>query len=207
MKKSWFHSILWFSFITGFIGLLLVLPAQPYVLAQVPGTGGTATPGGSTSFITNIFEGEPAINVRTGPSTIFYPTPCGQLAFGATAPALGSSPAHEWIEIQYKDCPNGVGWVYAPNVSLSPGYLPIVEPPPTATPVTTATIDPTLAAAFNVQPTVTRLPTFTPAPPLIIPTFTDQNQIVPAGFPIGGAIFVFALIGVIVLMVSFFSRR
>jgi hypothetical protein len=84
--------------------------------------------------------------------------------------------------------------------------LPIVEPPPTATPLATATIDPTLAAAFNIQPTVTRLPTFTPAPPLIVPTFAYPAA-APVGFPIGGTIFVIALVGVFVLIVSFFGRR
>src|ERR1700690_1185408 len=193
MNKSRFHFYLWTCCITGFLGLFLIRPGQTYVYAQTPVTG-TATPGGPTPFITNVFEGEPAINVRTGPSTIIYPDPCGSLPYGATAPALGSSPGPEWILIAYSACPNGVGWIYAPNVDLSPGYLPIVEPPPTATPLTTATIDPTLAAAFNIQPTVTRLPTFTPAPPLVIPTFADQSA--SAGFPLGGTIFAIAVLGV-----------
>ena len=204
MNKSRFHFFLWISCFTSFLGLLLTFPAKTNVYAQAPMTA-TATLGGPTPFITNIFEGEPAINVRTGPSTIIYPDPCGSLPYGATAPALGSSPAHEWILIAYSACPNGVGWIYAPNVDLSPGYLPIVEPPPTATPLATATIDPTLAAAFNIQPTVTRLPTFTPAPPLVIPTFTYETQ--QGNFPIGGAIFAIAVLGVIVLVVSLFIRR
>ena len=204
MNKSRFHFFLWISCFTSFLGMLLTFPAKTNVYAQAPMTA-TATPGGPTPFITNIFEGEPAINVRTGPSTIIYPDPCGSLPYGATAPALGSSPAHEWILIAYSACPNGVGWIYAPNVDLSPGYLPIVEPPPTATPLATATIDPTLAAAFNIQPTVTRLPTFTPAPPLVIPTFTYETP--QANFPIGGAIFAIAVLGVIVLVVSLFIRR
>jgi hypothetical protein len=204
MNKSRFHFFLWISCLTGFLGLFLAEPANTNVYAQAPVTG-TATPGGPTPFITNIFEGEPAINVRTGPSTIIYPEPCGSLPYGATAPALGSSPAHEWILIAYNACPKGVGWIYAPNVDLSPGYLPIVEPPPTATPIATATIDPTLAAAFNIQPTVTRLPTFTPASPLVIPTFTYETP--QANFPIGGAIFAIAVLGIIVLVVSLFIRR
>jgi hypothetical protein len=204
MNKTWFHIAFWVCCVFGSLLILLTESSQTFVYAQAPGTG-TATPGGPTPFVRNVFEGEPAINVRTGPSTIFYPDPCGLLAFGATAPALASSPAHEWIQIGYPDCPNGVGWIYAPNVDLSPGYLPIVEPPPTATPLATATIDPTLAAAFSIQPTVTRLPTFTPAPPLTIPTFTYQTE--PVGFPIGGTIFAIVLVGVVVLMISFFSRR
>ena len=204
MNKSWFQSILWVCFISGFLGLLFSESARTNVYAQTVVTN-TATPGGPTPFITNIFEGEPAINVRNGPSTIIYPNPCGSLPFGATAPALGSSPAHEWILISYKGCPNGEGWIYAANVDLSPGYLPIVEPPPTATPIATSTIDPTLAAAFNIEPTVTRLPTFTPAPPLIIPTFT--NEATSVGFPFGEAIVSLVVLGIIVLLVSLFIRR
>lgn len=204
MNKTWFHIAFWACCIVGFLVMFLTESAQTFVYAQAPVTG-TATPGGPTPFVKNVFEGEPAINVRTGPSTIFYPDPCGLLPFGATAPALASSPAHEWIQIGYPDCPHGVGWIYAPNVDLSPGYLPIVEPPPTATPLATATIDPTLAAAFNIQPTETRLSTFTPAPPLTMPTFTYQTA--PVGFPIGGTIFAIALVGVVVLLISFFSRR
>ncbi len=204
MNKFRFHFFLCIGCFIGFLGLFLVFPAKISVYAQSPVTG-TATPGGPKPFITNIFEGEPAINVRTGPSTIIYPDPCGTLPYGATAPALGSSPAHEWILIAYSACPNGVGWIYAPNVELSPGYLPIVEPPPTATPLATATIDPTLAAAFNIQPTVTRLPTFTPAPPLVIPTFTDGTP--QENFPIGEAIIAIAVLGIIVLVLSLFIRR
>ncbi len=204
MKSFWFHFFLWIGCIAGFLGLFLAGPAQTRVDAQAPVTA-TSTPGGPTPYITNVFEGEPAINVRSGPSTIIYPDPCGSLPYGATAPALGSSPAHEWILIAYNGCPNGEGWIYAPNVDLSPGYLPIVEPPPTATPLATATIDPTLAAAFNVQPTITRLPTFTPAPPLVVPTFATETPQV--NFPIGGAIFAIAVLGVIVLVISLFIRR
>ena len=201
-----FHILFWIFCILGFIVLFSREPASSLVYAQDAATD-SATPGGPTPYITNIFEGEPAINVRTGPSTIFYPDPCGSLPYGATAPAVGSSPAHEWILIIYKDCPNGQGWIYAPNVQLSPGYLPVVEPPPTATPLATATIDPTLAAAFTILPTVTRLPTFTSAPPLVIPTFAQSEQTSQAVFPIGGIIFGIAIIGFIAFLVSFLGRR
>lgn len=164
----------------------------------------TATPGlnGPSAFITQTYT--EAINVRTGPSTVDYPT-IGQLPVGATAPALATSPHHEWIEISFPSGPGGVGWVYAANVTLT-GTLQIVEPPPTATPPATATIDPTLAAAFGVQPTITRLPTFTPAPLLAIPTYSDPIE--PAtGFPIGGAILIISLLALVVFLVSFLGRR
>lgn len=204
MNKLKFH-FLWMCFLVVFLGILFIKPAEASRSAQGSATD-TPTPGGPTPFIKNVFEGEPAINIRTGPSTIFYPNPCGLLAFGATAPALGSSPAHEWIEIEFKDCPNGVGWIYAPNVELSPGYLPIIEPPPTATPLVTVTIDPTLAAAFDIQPTVTRLPTFTPAPQLVLPTYAAPVE-PPTNFPMGAVILAITLVGVVVLLVSSFGRR
>ena len=164
----------------------------------------TETPpaNGVSAYITQTYT--EAINVRTGPSTVDYPT-IGRLPVGATAPALATSPHHEWIEISFPAGPGGVGWIYAANVTLT-GTLQVVEPPPTQTPVATATIDPTLAAAFNIQPTATRLPTFTPAPPLAIPTYHDPVR-PETGFPIGGAILLIALVGIFVLMVSFFVRH
>jgi len=98
-----------------------------------------------------------------------------------------------------------VGWVYAANVTLT-GALHIVESPPTLTPLATATFDPTLLAAFQSEPTATRLPTFTPPPPLVRPTFTEAVR--PRGdFPTGAVILVAALLGGLVLAVSFVSRR
>jgi hypothetical protein len=182
------------------------MPRQPDLIQKsgYAQDAATATPvlNGTTAFITQTYT--EAINVRTGPSTVDYPT-IGQLPVGATAPALATSPHHEWIEISFPGGPGGVGWVYAANVTLT-GTLQIVEPPPTVTPPATATIDPTLAAAFSIQPTVTRLPTFTPAPPIVIPTYPDPVE--PAtGFPIGGAILIISLVGLLVFLVSFLSRR
>jgi hypothetical protein len=88
---------------------------------------------------------------------------------GQTAPALGRSPGGDWIEIYFPGVPGDVGWIYAPLVSLTPGFLPIIEPPPTPTPKTTATLDPTLVAAYTTPIIPTRLPTFTAPPPLQVP--------------------------------------
>jgi uncharacterized protein YraI len=165
----------------------------------------TPEPGAGQAFITNTFTGEPAINVRTGPSTIVYPVPCGSMPLGAEAPALGASPGHDWVEIAFPSCPGGVGWVYAANITLS-GSLNVVEPPPTPTPLATATIDPTLQAAFEAEPTETRLPTFTPPPPLSVPTFT-QSDSQRAALPFGTAILLVALVGGLGLAASFLGRR
>jgi hypothetical protein len=167
----------------------------------------TATPGllAGSAYITNTFEGEPAINVRVGPSTIIYPVPCGSLAYGASAAALGTTPAHEWVQIEHPTCPGGVGWVYAANVTVT-GALREVEPPFTPTPLATATFDPTLVAAFQAEPTVTRLPTFTPPAPLSVPTFAALPP-PRRGVPAGAAILAVALVGGLVLAVSFLGRR
>ncbi len=203
MHKFWFHLTLWTGIAASSLAALLIAtPVRP-AAAQVQATD---TPGGdgSSPYITNTFEGEPAINVRTGPSTIIYPDPCGSLPYGGTAPALGTSPAHEWIQISFSTCPGGVGWVYAANVQLT-GMLHVVELPPTPAPLTTSTIDPTLAAAFSAVPTETRLPTFTPPPPLVLPQYSQSGT--GGGFPFGLTISVIVVLGAAVLGVSFFTRH
>lgn len=145
------------------------------------------------------------MNVRGGPGTSY--DILGQISPGTVLPALGISPGREWIQVAYPNGPGGIGWVYASYVSISGGELRIVEPPPTQTPLVTATFDPTLAAAFNIQPTQTRMPTFTPPPALTIPQFTES---VPANSPkIPSGLFVASLgiIGLIGLLVSFVFRK
>lgn len=146
------------------------------------------------------------INVRSGPSTVFYPI-IGQLFPGDIVPALGISPGREWIEISYPSGVGGVGWVYASFVSLSGGELRILEPPPTPTPLITATIDPTLAAAFNIQPTQTRIPTFTPPPPLDVPQFTEISTSNSSGAAFGIFIIMLIIIGGAGLVFSYVLRN
>jgi hypothetical protein len=57
------------------------------------------------------------------------------------------------------------------------GELSIVIPPATPTPLVTPTIDPTLAAQFIIEPLPTLLPTFTPPPPLAIPTYEIEDAV------------------------------
>ena len=146
------------------------------------------------------------INVRTGPSTL-YPA-VGVLLVGQTAPALGRSPGGEWIQIVYPGVAGGIGWVFTVLVVVSPGELPIVEPPPTVTPQHTATIDPTLAAQFIVTQQPTRLPTFTEPAPLVIPTYVDErpNQL-PGGIPMGMVIVVLGITGILLTLFSFIRVR
>jgi hypothetical protein len=149
-----------------------------------------------------------AINVRTGPNSVDYQVIC-KLPVGGKATAVGRSIASEWIQIVYPDTPRGTAWVYAANVDLSPpGFLlPIVEPPPTPSPLVTATLNPTFVAAFQISPTSTHLPTFTPPASLVFPTYTN-----PASQSSGRAIttwvfVVLGLLGIVGLAITFFQRH
>jgi len=169
------------------------------VLAQEP------TPGASDAFITVTYSEQ--INVRNGPSTVLYEI-IGNMRPGETAQALGVSPGRDWVQIVFPSAPDGVGWVHTSLISVSAGNLQIVEPPPTVTPRITSTIDPTLAAAYVFEPTVTRMPTFTPPPPLEIPHFTAM----PAkntrnGLPIGAFVLGSGILGVLGYFVSLLRRR
>lgn len=188
------------------LALLAVIPSPSPAIAQQP-TGSLATVTGTATGPVIVVTYEEQINVRSGPSSRFYPT-IGIMYPGQEAPALGRSPGETWIMIYYPGVPGNVGWVYAPLVTFKEiGFLPIVEPPPTPTPQTTPTIDPTLAAAFIIPSTPTRLLTFTPAPELVIPSFMDASQTSSAGrIPMGLVIFGLALIGVIGALISYFRR-
>lgn len=144
------------------------------------------------------------VNVRLGPCVECQLV--GVLIAGQQAPALGRTPGGDWIQIAYPGVPGNVAWVYAPLVQiidLGAGALPIVEPPATPTPRVTATIDPTLAAQFNlVEGLPTRLPTFTPANPVLLPTFEDGRESAAGGFPPILAIAALIVIGGAGLMVS-----
>lgn len=192
MKPFWFKALLGTMTLIGLAAGVLLSPrqAEAYQDASTP-----------TGIFVTVTYTDP-INVRSGPSTTLYPI-VAQLNPGDVVPALGISPGREWIQITY---PGGTGWVYASFVSISGGELRIVEPPPTPTPLVTSTIDPTLAAEFNVQPTVTRLPTFTPPPPLetieMAPHTTSPRTVAPGLF-----IIVLGLLGGAGLVVSFLLRK
>jgi len=189
--------------------LLLFYAQQPgKVSAQQP-TGSVPTVTGTPigAFITVTYPEQ--INVRSGPNSYRYPA-IGVLLPGETAPARGRSPGGDWIQIAYPGVPGNVGWVYAPLVSLGPpnAFLDIVEPPPTPTPLTTPTIDPTLAAQFLPQLTATRLPTFTAPPPLAVPTFAPESGASAAtGLPMGLVIVILALVGAFGTLISFLGGR
>lgn len=149
---------------------------------QQPPTGTIATVTGTPTGPVIVVPDQ--VNVRTGPSTEYELI--GVLIAGQTAPAIGRTAGGDWIQVAYAGVPNNIAWVYSPFVVLDPpgAFLPIVEPPATATPRVTPTIDPTLAAQFNLSNiTATRLPTFTAAPPIVQPTIAPPELDASIGIP------------------------
>jgi len=192
----------WFKFIEAIFMVSAVGMAMLFVPDQVRAYEEAQQ---SEIYATVIYSEQ--INIRGGPSTVYYPI-VGTANPGDILPALGVSPGREWVQISYPSAPGGVGWVYATFVSISGGELRIVEPPPTPTPLATATVNPTFAAAFIFQPTSTRLPTFTPPPPLVIPQYTDTVVTKSSGIASGLIVIGLLLIGAIGYLISFvLSRR
>lgn len=196
--------------ITAIGAVLLVLLLSPGLAAaedprqqptgEIPTV--TSTPSGP---IVTVNSDNAQINVRSGPN-VFYPE-VGVLVAGQTAVAVGRTPEGLWIQIVYPGVPEGVAWIYAGLVTLGPGNLPVVEPPPTPTPRTTPTVDPTLAAQFNIESTPTRLPTFTPPPPLSIPEFSDTSGgVIPTRLPVGFLIASLFVIGLFGFVISLLRR-
>ena len=192
MQRIWFKTFLGVWLVAG-LSVGMFFPVKQVEAYQDPSV-----------FITVTYS-DP-INVRGGPSTVYYPI-VGQLFPGDTAPALGTSPGREWVQISYPSAPGGVGWVYAIYVTVTGGELLVVEAPSTPTPEITSTIDPTLAAAFDFQPTATRLPTFTPPPPLTVPQFTEVSTPRRDGLATGIYVVSLVFLGMIGLIVSVVLRK
>ncbi|MFZ5820218.1 MAG: SH3 domain-containing protein [Chloroflexota bacterium] len=198
MKRNWFKLPFWASLLMGIVTAFSVFRGT-LVLAQ------QLTPAPTDVFITVTYSEQ--INVRSGPSTILYDI-IGNMQPGETASALGVSPGRDWVKIAFPAGPGGTGWVHTSLISISSGNLQVLEPPPTSTPLITPTIDPTLMAAFNLQPTSTRLPTFTPPPPLVIPSFTEtpeKNQA--PNYPMGAIALALGIPGLAGFLLSSFFRR
>ena len=183
------------------------VPGESAPLAQQP-TGEmptvTSTPRGPYLVVNPLTATDIQINVRAGPSSITERV--GVLLIQQEANATGRY--GDWIQIEYPGAPGGRGWVYAPLVTLFGGNLPIVEPPPTATPNMTHTVDPTLAAQFLITPDATRLPTFTEPAPLEIPTYSAElGNTVTAGVPMGLVIVGLGSLGVFLAVIAVISGR
>lgn len=190
---------------------LLFLPQEVYALPEyqiptgsIPTVTGTAQ-GAMVTVRTDM--GETFLNVRSGPGGMY--DKIGVLLAGQSVPALGISPKGEYYLVSYPGVPSGQGWVRASYVILSGGdNLPIVEAPATATPVVTATFDPTLAAQFIVTLEPTRMPTFTEPALLQIPTYTGSSSgTASSGVPMGLVVLILLVAGLLVGVFSMLQER
>ena len=177
------------------------------VIAQQP-TGSiptvTGTPKGVTAKIKPGSTSD-SVNVRTGPS-VLYPE-VGIILTGSEVSVIGKSAGGDWLVIQYPGVAGGIGWVFANMFQVSPGEIPIVESPPSPVPITTVTLDQTMAAQFITTPEATRLPTFTAPPPLVIPTYEVSTGQVLGGLPIGMIIIILAVLSGLVGLFTYFQSR
>ena len=186
------------------IALLFTIPAKagnPPLVPAEPVATITSPPIGAYIIVNSDMD---LINVRSRPDPLS--AKIGVLLSGQQVPADGKYSV--WILIEYPGVQGGVGWVYAPYVTIYGGELPVVEPPPTPTVLYTATIDATLAAQFIVTPEPSRLPTFTLPPAIIIPTYPADVILHGAGsIPVGLIIVGLAALGVFLGFISFVRGR
>jgi hypothetical protein len=200
------HFLIFLLLVFFSLGISFYVPANGNVIAQQP-TGSvptvTGTPAGMIVRVNFDIE---TVNVYSGPSSYLYPS-VGVLLKGQEVPALGISADNNWIQVYYPGVPDSIAWVYGPYVTIiKTGRLPEIPAPDTPTPVSTPTIDPTLAAAFIDPVTPTRLPTFTPPPDFIVPTFLPNldsaNRV-----PVGLFIIILGFIGAFGTLISFLRGR
>lgn len=190
----------------GIMAVAFLMPGGIPVSAQQP-TGSVPTVTGTPSGpLVKVYQDLGQIIVYAGPSSFDYPA-IGLLLLNQQAPALGRSPDGSWIQIYYPGVPGSVGWIYAPYVSITAvPSLPVLDIPSTPTPLSTPTIDSTLAAAYITTDQPQRLATFTPPAPLVVPTFVDETP-APSSIPIGLLIFGFGFVGVLGALISFLRGR
>ena len=207
MRKRWAAAVSIIFFLLALV-VFQAQPAQADFLKQIP-TGEMATVTGTPTgpIVTVRLDLEyPSVNLRAGPKTTYDQV--GVLLLGQKAVAKGRSPGGDWVLIEYAGAPGGTAWVYAPYVSITPGNLPVVAPPATPTPLYTVTIDPTLAAQFVITFAPTSLPSFTPPPPLVIPTFVDEGSSQRRfGVPMGLVIIALGAIGLFLGLFSLTQGR
>ena len=190
---------------------LLVFIATGFAAAPARAETDTPTPGPSVTptFVPTATVGGPyvyvpeKVNVRTGPATYFDQV--GVLVAGQMAPALGRTEVGEWILVEYPGAPGSQAWIYAALVTVRDAELmdlAVVVPPPTPTLSISTTLIYDTESGGPATAAATRLPTFTPAPPIVIPTFAPEaagTARVPPIYYIGGLLalsLVFAIIAV-----------
>jgi uncharacterized protein YraI len=189
------------------VTISLIPPLAESVIAQ-QSTGSVPTVTGTAAGpVVTVYADLVQVDVYSGPSTYLYPA-VGVLLAGQSVPALGRGRDQDWIQVAYPGIPGSKAWVYAPYVRISPGArLQTVDSPPTPTPFSTPTIDPTLEAAFIAPETPTRLPTFTPPAEIIIPTFVDEQADQANRIPVGLLMFSLGFVGAMGVLISFLRGR
>ena len=207
MRYRWIRPIIFIFIAVMLVGFSLSPPVEAGPLAQQP-TGVlatvTSTPRGPYVIVNALTANDTQINVRAGPSALTEKV--GVLLIDQEANALGRYA--DWVQIEYTGAPGGKAWVYGNLVTLFGGNLPIVEPPPTSTPNTTQTVDPTLAAQFLITPNATRLPTFTEPAPLNVPTYTmETGNADVGGIPMGLIIVALGALGLFLGVIALISGR
>ena len=203
----WQKIVLLSVFIIVMLAISVLPPLRTSVVAQQP-TGSVPTVTGTISGpVVTVYADLAQVDVYAGPSTYLYPA-VGILLAGQSVPALGRARDDDWIQVFYPGIPGSRAWVYAPYVRISPGAgLRRIDAPPTPTPFSTPTIDPTLAAAFIPPETPTRLPTFTPPAEIIVPTFVDENANQSNRIPIGLLVFSLGFVGGLGVLISYLRGR
>lgn len=191
------------------VGLVFVclffIPDVPAVLAQQPTVSVPTVTGTPPGPLATVFGNLTQVPVLSGPGPNF--PPIGILVAYQTVPAYGTTFGGDWVQIGYPGVEGGTGWVYHSFVSVDKP-LPQVTPPATPTPRVTPTLDPTLAARFVVEVTPTQLATFTVPPPVLIPTYEEQDSILTgANVPVGFLIIGLAVVGFFGILLSFLRGR
>jgi hypothetical protein len=191
-----------------FIFTIYTLSDTKSVYAQQP-TGSvptvTGTPTGILASVIAFKADNDSINIRSGPSVNY--DVIGKMWVDLPLSVLGKSPGGDWLLVRDPSLPGGQGWVFSFNVSVTFGDIPVAEIPPTPLPKVTAAIDPTLAAQFITTPLATKLPTFTPSAPLVIPTFEIFSSQSFAGIPVGLIILALLGLGLVMALFSYFTAR
>lgn len=146
------------------------------------------------------------IYVRSGPGRSF--PVIGIMVTGESAGALALSEGGEWVQVIYIGVPGNSGWVYSRLVNFTDSEtLREVDSPPTPTPNTTPTL-PAGAERFAVEDGATPLPTYTPAPAVVQPTFAvGTSQTIMSGLPVGFIIIGLAVLGGFGILLSILRGR
>jgi uncharacterized protein YraI len=207
LSSSFRRQKIFIYLIADFFLVSLIFPAYASVRAQTIVLCAVPSTSISGAYVT-VNADQAQVNVRSGPNSYQYGK-IGVLFTYESAPALGRSIGGDWIQISCPGAPGGAGWVYFANVTLTTQIeLSIIEIPATSTPLLTSTVDPALAAEFPVvQPTVTRLPTFTPVIPQTPPTFTDVPTSLLNRNLQGGLIIGIVFVGMLIFLISFLLKR